>query len=119
MRNCGAQVFAGLQKRLLIDSATLPKGFPTTHRRLFGRKAASFAEMIRAYKKSVLSGTHYAATDEDYRTEHLAAILNIKVVDGMRRGHKSYRNAYGSGHTDCIITENSVDAAARFFARRG
>lgn len=52
------------------------------------------------------------SSDVDYSTEHLAAILNIKVVDNIDAALAHIAH-YGSGHTDAIVTENS-GAAARF-----
>ncbi len=60
------------------------------------------------------------ATDEDYDTEYLANILNIKVVDGVE-GAIEHIVRFGSGHSEAIITENittaelflnAIDAAA-------
>ena len=60
------------------------------------------------------------ATDEDYDTEYLANILNIKVVDGVN-GAIEHIVKFGSGHSEAIITENittteiflnAIDAAA-------
>lgn len=60
------------------------------------------------------------ASEEDFDTEYLANILNIRVVDGVE-GAISHIVRYGSGHSEAIITENitvaerfldSVDAAA-------
>jgi glutamate-5-semialdehyde dehydrogenase len=46
-----------------------------------------------------------AATEDDWRTEYLAPILSIRVVAGLDEaiGHIA---AYGSQHTDAIVTEN-------------
>ena len=60
------------------------------------------------------------ATDEDFDTEYLANILNIKVVDGVE-GAIEHIVRFGSGHSESIITQNistaeeflnSIDAAA-------
>jgi len=60
------------------------------------------------------------ATDEDYDTEYLANILNIKVVDGVD-GAIEHIIRFGSGHSEAIISENittaekflnAIDAAA-------
>jgi len=60
------------------------------------------------------------ATDEDYDTEYLANILNIKVVDGVE-GAIEHIVRFSSGHSEAIITENitvaelfmnAIDAAA-------
>ena len=57
--------------------------------------------------RKILAGyPHLAvATEEDWRTEYLAAILAVKIVDGMDEaiGHI---NTYSSQHTDAIITED-------------
>ena len=45
------------------------------------------------------------ATEEDWNTEYLAAILSIRVVDDIDAAI-AHINTYGSGHTDSIITEN-------------
>ena len=50
-----------------------------------------------------------AATDTDFATEHLAAILNIAVVDGLQDA-LSHIAKYGSGHTDAILTTNKEAA---------
>lgn len=60
------------------------------------------------------------ASDEDYDTEYLANILNIKVVNGVE-GAIEHIVRFGSGHSEAIITQNistaeeflnAVDAAA-------
>lgn len=60
------------------------------------------------------------ATDEDFDTEYLANILNIKVVDGVE-GAIEHIVRFSSGHSEAIITENittaenflnAIDAAA-------
>ena len=61
-----------------------------------------------------------SATDDDYDTEYLANILNIKVVDGVE-GAIEHIIRFGSGHSEAIVTENittaeeflnNIDAAA-------
>lgn len=54
------------------------------------------------------------ATDEDWDTEYLAAILSIKVVDDIDQA-MTHINTHGSHHTDSIITENYT--LARRFLR--
>jgi glutamate-5-semialdehyde dehydrogenase len=51
------------------------------------------------------------ATDEDYDTEYLANILNIRVVDGVD-GAIDHIVRFGSGHSEAIITENITTAEA-------
>ncbi len=49
------------------------------------------------------------ATEEDWGTEYLDAILSIKVVDDVNEA-VNHINTYGSHHTDCIITEDGATA---------
>ncbi|WP_454559742.1 glutamate-5-semialdehyde dehydrogenase [Parapedomonas caeni] len=53
-----------------------------------------------------------AATEADWTTEYLDAIIAVKLVDGVA-GAIAHINAYGSHHTDAIIAEDA-DTAARF-----
>ena len=46
-----------------------------------------------------------AATEQDWTTEYLDAILSVRVVDGLDQAIE-HINKYGSHHTDSIITEN-------------
>ncbi len=52
------------------------------------------------------------ASEEDFDTEYLANILNIRVVDGVE-GAISHIVRFGSGHSEAIITE-SITTAERF-----
>jgi len=52
------------------------------------------------------------ATEEDWRTEYLAPVLAIKIVDGIDAAIE-HINTYGSAHTDAIVTEDH-DRAMRF-----
>jgi glutamate-5-semialdehyde dehydrogenase len=55
------------------------------------------------------------ATEEDWRTEYLDAILAVRVVDGID-GAIQHIETYGSHHTDSIVTEDPA-TAERFLAR--
>lgn len=100
---------------LLVDSAiaknALPKlksAFDEAHTELKG---------CQNTQKIIEVGN---ATDEDFDTEYLANILNIKVVDGVE-GAIEHIVRFTSGHSESIITENittaenflnAIDAAA-------
>jgi glutamate-5-semialdehyde dehydrogenase len=100
---------------LLVDKAiakeTLPllkEAFDASHTELKG--CANTQEIIEVAN----------ATDEDYDTEYLANILNLKVVEGVN-GAIDHIVRFGSGHSESIITENittaeeflnNIDAAA-------
>ncbi len=54
------------------------------------------------------------ATEADWATEYLDAIIAVKVVDGLDAAI-AHVERYGSHHTDAIITDDEA-AAARFLA---
>ena len=54
------------------------------------------------------------ATDEDWSTEYLDAIISVRVVENLGAATK-HISRYGSGHTECIVA-SSADAAKQFFA---
>src|SRR5690606_17798629 len=54
------------------------------------------------------------ASEEDWSTEYLAAILSIRVVDCLDQAIE-HINHYGSHHTDAIVTEHQGQAR-RFLA---
>ncbi len=55
-----------------------------------------------------------AATEEDWRTEYLEAVIAVRVVDGLD-GALDHIARYGSHHTDAIVTADQA-AAERFLA---
>jgi glutamate-5-semialdehyde dehydrogenase len=56
-----------------------------------------------------------AATEDDWLTEYLDAIIAAKVVDGVDEAI-AHIARYGSAHTETIVTENAA-AAERFLER--
>ena len=50
-----------------------------------------------------------AATEEDWSTEYLAAILSVKIVAGIDEAME-HINHYSSKHTESIVTEDHTDA---------
>ncbi|MFM7059149.1 MAG: glutamate-5-semialdehyde dehydrogenase [Planctomycetota bacterium] len=52
------------------------------------------------------------ATEQDYHTEHLDLILNVRIVDSLDDAIAHIRH-YGSAHTDAIVTR-CLNAAAKF-----
>ena len=55
-----------------------------------------------------------AATEEDWRTEYLDAVIAVRVVEGLDAAI-AHIETYGSHHTDAIVTADAA-AAARFLA---
>lgn len=54
------------------------------------------------------------ASDEDWDTEYLDAIVSLKIVEDISEALE-FISRHSSGHTDAIITENQ-EAAQQFFA---
>jgi glutamate-5-semialdehyde dehydrogenase len=54
------------------------------------------------------------ASEEDWHTEYLAPILSVAVVDHVEAA-MAHIATYGSGHTDCIVTEDA-QIAEQFLA---
>jgi glutamate-5-semialdehyde dehydrogenase len=52
------------------------------------------------------------ASEKDWRTEYLDAIIAVRVVDSLEAAI-DHIETYGSHHTDCIVTEDK-EAAERF-----
>lgn len=52
------------------------------------------------------------ATEADWSTEYLDAILSVKIVDGIDAA-MAHIGQFGSDHTDCIVTQDAA-AAERF-----
>ncbi len=55
-----------------------------------------------------------AATEEDWRTEYLDAVISVKLVDGVGAAI-DHIETYGSHHTDAILTEDA-EVAERFLS---
>jgi glutamate-5-semialdehyde dehydrogenase len=53
-----------------------------------------------------------AATEEDWRTEYLDAIISVRIVNGLDEA-VAHIETYGSHHTDSIVTDDAA-AADRF-----
>ena len=52
-----------------------------------------------------------AATEADFATEWLDAVLSVAVVDGVE-GALAHIRRFGSEHTECIVTEDPAAAEA-------
>jgi glutamate-5-semialdehyde dehydrogenase len=53
------------------------------------------------------------ATEEDWRTEYLDAIISVAIVDGIS-GAIRHINTYSSSHTEALVAEDA-EVVARFF----
>lgn len=101
----------GAMETLLVAEAVAEAVLPELSRRYFARGI----ELRGCDKSRNLVARMKAATEEDWRTEYLDAILAVRVVHGLQQAI-DHINEYGSHHTDSIITENL--AHSREFLRR-
>ncbi len=74
--------------------------------------SAAGVELRGCAETRVLLADCKPASDEDWDTEYLAPILSIRVVAGIDEAMDHIRE-HGSGHTDCIVTED-LGHAGRF-----
>ena len=100
---------------LLVDSAIASEVLPLL-KEAFDKEGTELKGCVNT--KAIIEVTD--ASDEDYDTEYLANILNMKVVEGVD-GAIEHIVRFGSGHSESIITQNissaeeflnAIDAAA-------
>ncbi|WDI30852.1 glutamate-5-semialdehyde dehydrogenase [Hyphococcus flavus] len=102
MRRTGV---CGAAETLLIDAAIANEIWPAIAQALRDKGCEIRGDAnIRKLDASVA-----AASEEDWRTEYLAPILSVAVVDGVTGAIGHIAN-YSSGHTESIVTENFVTA---------
>ena len=93
---------------LLVDAAVAARFLPKMAAALAAKKTE-----VRACAQSLaLMPGAKAATEQDFRTEHLGLILNVKIVAGLAEA-VAHVEDYGSHHSDAIITAD--ESAARAF----
>jgi len=93
---------------MLVHEAVAEKFLPAVARRL---REAGVELKGDENTRTVLPDVE-PATDEDYRTEYLDLVLNIKVVASLEEAI-DHISTYGSRHSDSIITLDE-EAAERF-----
>ncbi len=64
--------------------------------------------LINALKKEEVVVKFEDATEKDWSTEYSDKIVSIKMVEDINEAI-NHINRYGSGHTDCIITEDTAN----------
>ncbi len=102
MRRTG---ICGATETLLVDRAVAAHALPPIIDSLSGAGCELRGdEATRALDQRVVP-----ATEDDWRTEYLDAILSIRQVDGLD-GAVAHIGAYGSGHTDSIVTADTARA---------
>jgi glutamate-5-semialdehyde dehydrogenase len=102
MRRTGV---CGATETLLIDAAIVPSLLPLLVADL---RALGCGFRADARAREILPELD-AATEQDFRTEWLDAVLSIAVVDGVAQALEHIRD-FGSEHTEAIITEDATVA---------
>jgi glutamate-5-semialdehyde dehydrogenase len=104
MRRTGV---CGAAETLLIDRAMLPKAAA-----IIAALIAAGCEVRGDEEIARLDRRVVPATNADWGTEYLDAIIAVRALDGLAEAIDHIR-AHGSQHTDAIVTENA-EAAERF-----
>jgi glutamate-5-semialdehyde dehydrogenase len=100
-------------EKLLLDAAIAESFAPT----ILAALAAEGVELLGDERARAIAGESVAigaATDEDWDTEYLALKMAVAVVDSVEDAI-DHINAYGTGHSEAIVTE-SPQAADAFVA---
>jgi glutamate-5-semialdehyde dehydrogenase len=100
----------GATETLLVDRAVARTMLPP----ILADLRAAGCELRGDPETLAIEPSAVPATDQDWRTEYLDAILAVRVVDGVA-GAIDHINRFGSHHTDAIVTENK-GVAERFLA---
>ncbi|MBB46171.1 MAG: glutamate-5-semialdehyde dehydrogenase [Rhodospirillaceae bacterium] len=102
MRRTGV---CGAAETLLIDRQAADRLLPLLAKTLMEEGCELRGDTS---SRALVSGIK-TATESDWSTEYLDAILSVKVVDGVS-GAITHISNYGSNHTDTIVTNNELVA---------
>ncbi len=105
MRRTG---ICGATESIVIDEAVAGSILP----QLVDALAKKGCEVRGDEEACMIDGRINEATEEDFDTEYLDAIVSVKVVSGLDEAI-AHVQAHSSGHTDCIIAEDQ-QAVERF-----
>jgi glutamate-5-semialdehyde dehydrogenase len=95
----------GSAETLLVDKACAPAMLPM----LLNALAEGGCELRGDAVTQAVDKRVKAATEQDWRTEYLDAIISVRVVDGVDEAIRHIAT-YGSAHTDSIVTANAATA---------
>lgn len=101
----------GAAETLLVDRAIAERALPP----ILADLKAGGCEIRGDAATRTLDPSAKPATEQDWRTEYLDAIISVRVVDGVEAAI-AHINEYGSHHTDAIVTEDKA-SAERFLDR--
>jgi glutamate-5-semialdehyde dehydrogenase len=100
----------GATETLLVDMAAPAGHLPA----LIGALAEAGCEVRGDAAAQAVDQRVLAASEQDWSTEYLDAIISVRVVDGVE-GAIDHIRRYGSQHTDAIVASDSA-TAERFLA---
>jgi len=106
MRRTG---ICGAAETLLVDRAAAERLLPEVASAL----AAAGCEIRGDDTVTAMIAGAVPASEADWSTEYLDAIISVRVVDDIGQAIEHIAN-YGSGHTESIVTSDDA-AAERFF----
>lgn len=106
MRRTG---ICGAAETLLVDESAASRLLPVVG----GALQQAGCKVIGDSRVSELLDDVTPASEEDWSTEYLDAVISVRVVPDLQEAVAHIRR-YGSGHTECIVTDDD-DAAAEFF----
>jgi glutamate-5-semialdehyde dehydrogenase len=98
----------GSAETLLVDGAIVDTHLPTLVQALLSRDC----EVRGDASTRAIDARVRPATEEDWYTEYLDAIIAVRVVDGVGAAIEHIAR-YGSAHTESIVTQDA-EAARRF-----
>ena len=100
----------GATETLLVDRTVLKSHLPPILQAL----DAAGCEIRGDAAVQALDRHVIPATEQDWKTEYLDAIIAVKQVDGVEDAVR-HINSYGTEHTDAIVT-NNADTAEKFLS---
>jgi glutamate-5-semialdehyde dehydrogenase len=95
----------GAAETLLVDRGCAPAMLPM----LLEALAAGGCELRGDAVAQAADRRVKPATEQDWRTEYLDAIISVRVVDGVEEAIRHIAR-YGSAHTESIVTANAATA---------
>jgi glutamate-5-semialdehyde dehydrogenase len=95
----------GAAETLLVDKAVAP----ALLKDLLAALADGGCELRGDAATQAVDARVKPATEQDWRTEYLDAIISVRVVDGVDEAIRHIAT-YGSSHTEAIITANAATA---------
>jgi glutamate-5-semialdehyde dehydrogenase len=95
----------GATETLLVDRKAAAKLLPP----ILDKLADAGCELRGDSETQAMDKRVLPATEEDWRTEYLDAILSIRQVDGLD-GALDHIRTYSSHHTDSIVTDDAAKA---------